>query len=60
MLLSVVEMLSSLVSIRVLYIVYKLTRRATRGNFKGKCCMVEVGHRDTGFPIETLGLSHDT
>ena len=22
--------------------------------------MVEIGHKDTGFPIETLGPSHDT
>ena len=22
--------------------------------------MVEMGHKDTGFPIETLGPSHDT
>ena len=26
----------------------------------GKGCMVDMGHKDTGFPIETLGPSPDT
>ena len=30
------------------------------GNFKGTGCMVEMGHTDTGLPIETLWPSHDT
>ena len=35
-------------------------RRVELGNIKGKGCMVETGHKDTGFPIETIGPSHDT
>ena len=30
------------------------------GNIKGKGCMVEMGHKDTGIQIATLGQSHDT
>ena len=33
---------------------------AQLGNLKGKGCMVEMGHEDTGFQIETLGPLHDT
>ena len=29
---------------------------AQLGHFKGKDCMGEMGHKDTGFPIETLGV----
>ena len=30
-----------------------------RANRKGKGCMVEMGDKDTGFPIETLRSSHE-
>ena len=30
------------------------------GSFNSECCMVDIGHTDTGFPIETLGPSKDT
>ena len=33
---------------------------AQLGHFEGKGCMLEMGHKDTGFPIETSGPSHDT
>ena len=31
---------------------------AQLGNFKDNGCKVEMGHKDTGFPIETLGPAH--
>ena len=36
----------------------KISRACESFNSKG--CMVEVGCKDTGFLIETLGPSHDT
>ena len=36
---------------------HRICTGAQLGNFNGKGCMVEMGHKDTGFPIETL-LGH--
>ena len=32
---------------------------AQLGTFKAKGCMVEMGHKDTGFPVEGYRMIHD-